>query len=158
VGQEFGQGFEGQLAEPLALGEQPLLEGGRLPSEPREQIPLIEGGRLLERLRGASGRQALELPRIDFQSARIEGDRFARLAEARPGQGVAEDEEGLPEALSRPLVRGVWPQESGELVAWLGLAGPQREVAEERLGLLTRHGHGLAGRELHADAAEHGDA
>jgi hypothetical protein len=72
VGQEPGQGLQRNLAEPLALGHQPVLEQRLGRSEAEEQVAPIERRRLLQRLGRPFRGAALEGHQVDRDALRIE--------------------------------------------------------------------------------------
>lgn len=157
VGHQLPEGFEGQLAQRLALPEEPLLEGGRLDAEPGEEVAAVERGRLLEGRRGAVGHGGLEGVDVDRHGARVEGERVAVLEERRDrarGKGAPELQEGLAEPVPGAVGGGVVPEEDGELVAGVGLSGVASEVGEEGLHLAGRQEDPLAIRPAGIDPAE----
>ena len=74
VSKELRQRFERQLAQALALREEPLLERRLLEGEAFEQLAAIEGGGSFEGGRRAFGDLALELHHIHVDGGRVEGD------------------------------------------------------------------------------------
>ena len=67
----------------------------------------------------------------------------------------AEGGEFVAQAVTRGLVgRLALPEEGGELVAGVSVAGPDAEIGEQRLGLAARQGHRTAGVEPRLKLAE----
>ena len=129
------QGLEGQLPQPLALRQQPLLERRVLDSEPLEQVTPIERRRLLEPRGGAPGDQPLEDRDVDLHRTRVDRDGLSVLDEAAGGQGPADLEQRLAEAVSGSPCGRLAPEQRRQLVTRLRLAGMEGEVGEERLVL-----------------------
>ena len=148
MGEQPGERLERQLAQPLALGEEPLLERWRGPAESLEQVAPIERHGALERLRRALGHRPLERGHIDVGRGRIQDDGVIPGDQARGrhlGQGSPEGTEGLPETRPRRRLRGVGPEQGGELAAGMGLEG---EIGQEGLGLPGGEDDRSAGFEL----------
>ena len=148
---------QGQLAQALALAQQPFLERGLVQGEPGEEVALVEGRGLLQRRRRARLRALLEEHRVDGDRGRIEGhglrvdpqgvhagqgpaDGGQRLAQARPGLGLAH----------------VAPEQRGELVARVDLAWRQGEIGQEGLRLPRRQDQRWARVQPGAEATEEG--
>jgi hypothetical protein len=77
VPERFRERFERQLAKPLALGEDPLLERRFLKAESFEELAAVQRGGPFERGRRARGHVALELHHVDVHVARIEAHGLA---------------------------------------------------------------------------------
>src|SRR5262249_51995459 len=65
-----------------------------------------------------------------------------------------QDEQSFAEIGASLLIVHLGPEQRGELVPWLRLAGVTCEVSQERLGLLARDRHRRARTRLELDAAE----
>ena len=156
VGEQPGQRLEGQLAQPLPLGREPLLEGGRGDGQALEEVPSIELGGLLEGLRGALAHEPLEREDVDVERRAVQRHPVLPNAKAEGGRGErgAKDEEHLAEIGARLVVVDLGPEQGGQLVAWVGLAGVAGEEGEQGLGLLARDRYGLTGVRLELEAAE----
>src|SRR5690349_1850357 len=70
--EEPGESLSGQFPEPLALGEEPLVERVRLRVEAGQKIALVERERLLQRCPTASADELLETRHIDVQPRGIQ--------------------------------------------------------------------------------------
>ncbi len=77
VSKELRQRFERQLAQSLALREEPLLERRLLEGEALEQLAAIERGGSFEGGRRAFGDLALELHHVHVDGGRVQGDGLA---------------------------------------------------------------------------------
>jgi hypothetical protein len=132
VGEQPSQRLEGQLAQPLPLGREPLLEGGCGDGEALEEVPSIELGGLLERLRGALAHEPLEREDVDIERRAVQRHRVFPNSKAEGGRGErgAKDEKHLAEIGARLVVVDLGPQQGGQLVAWVGLAGVAGEVGD----------------------------
>ena len=73
-GEQPGERLQGQLAQALPLGHQPLLERWLLQGEPIEQVAAIELDRLPKRLRRPLAHQPFEGHRVDVDGLRVQGD------------------------------------------------------------------------------------
>jgi hypothetical protein len=60
----------------------------------------------------------------------------------------------MTETVTRVRVTPLSPEEGGQLVALMGLAGPQPKVGQERLSLLGRQVYGVASREASLEATK----
>src|SRR5262249_34869598 len=104
VGEQPGEGLEGELSEPLALSQKPLLERWFVDAEPFEQIALVESHRALERLGRALGHQLLESDGIDVHSCWLQGDGLG-LSEKdlrrETAHGLTNGEQRVPEVTPR---------------------------------------------------------
>src|SRR5262245_3923689 len=65
VGEQPSERLEGELSEPLALSQEPLLERRFVDAEPFEQLALVKSRGPFERLCRALGYQRLEREDID---------------------------------------------------------------------------------------------
>src|SRR6266852_7970029 len=70
VGEEPGERLEGELSEPLALSQEPLLERWFVDAESFEQLALVESRGPFERRGRALGHQLLEGEDIDVHGRR----------------------------------------------------------------------------------------
>jgi len=157
VGEQPPERVERHLSQPLALEEQPLLEG-RLPhARPGEEVALVEGRRAREIVGAARGRSPLELRDVDIDRRRLDGDCVAlepQSGRVGGGQRLAEREEGLPQAGAR---LGLWPlapQQRRELVPGVGPARRHRQIRQQRLGLPGRQDDRRTRRQARLKAAE----
>ena len=75
--EELRQRFEGQLAQPLALREEPLLERRLLEGEAFKELAAIERGGAVEGGRRAFGDLALELGHVHVDGGRVQGNGLA---------------------------------------------------------------------------------
>ena len=142
VGKEPRQPLESQLSQPLPLKHEPFLKGGFLDGQSLEEVALVETRRLGECGRGAVGHTVLEAGDVHIDGSGVEGE--GAPVEMKPGrglvgQGLAENEERLAQALPRLVLGPVTPEEGGHLVPRVRLA--------ERHGEVREHGLGLAGRQ-----------
>jgi len=134
--QQAAEQRDRQLAEPLALGDEPLLEGGFLDAQPGEEVAVVEGGSPLEVRDGLSRSEALEQERVDLDEARRQ--RYGLAVDLQGGRGrqrLAHLDERLTQAVPSALVAGLGPQQRRQLVPGHGAAAREREVRDERLGL-----------------------
>ena len=119
-GEQSGQDLERELAQTRPLGAQPVLERLLRDADALEQVALVQRDGLLEGLRGAAGREALELLHVHLDGGRVEGQGVVIHDENRRlgrGQRPAQGDEGLTEALPGLLVAGVAPEQARQLVA-----------------------------------------
>jgi hypothetical protein len=129
VCQQPREGLEGELPQPLAFAQQPLLERRLVERQSRQEIALVERARAREGLRRAVSEEPLEVRDIDADAAAIEGNRVPVEREARRGggrQGLAQGEEGLTQAVAGRLLADPAPEQRSELVAGVGLAEGKR--------------------------------
>jgi hypothetical protein len=130
--------LDGQLAKPLPLREEPLVERPLGDREPGQQAAAIEAGRLLQRDGPAVGDQRLEARHVDVDGRWIERHRGALQHHSRKrgrGQRLAERREGVAQVAAGLSVRHVAPQECGQPLPRVGPAGRKRQVGQQRLGL-----------------------
>jgi hypothetical protein len=142
VSQEPGEPLERCLSEPLTLQHEPLLEEGFLDGEALEEIALVERHGLGECGGGAIGEAVLEAADVHIDGRGVEGD--GAPVEIEPGgglvgQGPADDEESLTQALPRERLGSIPPEEGGQLIPGVRPA--------ERHGQVREHGLSLAGRQ-----------
>ena len=155
LGQEPGEGSQGQLVQALALAQQPFLERGLVQGEPREEVALVEGRGLLQRLDRPRLRALLEDQRIDGDHGRVEGDGLRVDAQGvHAGQGSSDGRQRLAKAGAGLGLAHVAPEQRGELVARVGLSEGQGEIGEEGLGLPRRHDQRWARVQTGAEAAK----
>lgn len=157
VSEEPGHRLERGLAQPLALGEQPLLEGRFRHGEPGEEIALVQPDRALEIGEVAWGRLLHERRDVDGDRRRVERHR-ARL-QAKPGrtggdQDLAKREERLAQTTPRLWFAHPAPEQRGKLVTGVGPARRTGEVGQQRLSLPGRQSHDRPGGQLRVKAAE----
>ena len=155
--EQLRQRFQRQLAQPFALGGEPLLERRLVDAEPLEEIAVVERDGALERLGGALVQEPLEERRIDLDRWRVEGDRLAFHEEARRfrgGQRLAQDVHGLPQALAGLLVAGVAPEQRGQAVTRIRVARSQRQIRQEGLRLPGGQREDLAGGKPRLETTE----
>jgi hypothetical protein len=115
---------------------------------------------VLERLRASVLHQPLERRHVYLDAVGTDADRVSLLHETdgRPaGQGPSERHESLTQAVAGALVGRVAPQERGQLVARLHASGMEREVGQQRLGLLAREPDRGPGRQPRFERPEQGD-
>jgi len=74
--QQLGHGFERELAEALALPDQPLLEARFLHGQPFEEFTVVERGGMGQRLWCSLGHQLLEGGDIDLHRLPVHRDRL----------------------------------------------------------------------------------
>ena len=163
MGEEPRQPLERHLAQPLALGGEPLLEERLSQAEAQQEIAAVDLGRSLERRRRPVEDVPLEGGRVDLDRGGIERERVARHPQAPrvgAGEGAPEGGQGVAQAVPRSIVALLAPQDGGERVAPVALARAQAQVGEEGLGLPPREPQGLIGREPGLETAEesHGQA
>src|SRR5215510_9324072 len=102
VRKELRKRLDRQLAQPLALGQQPFLERWLGHGESGKEVALVQRRRLLERLRCPVGDTTLESNQIDLHDRRIESD--AVLFDDQKwqcGEGLANHEERLTQTGAR---------------------------------------------------------
>ena len=144
----------------LALGSQPLLEGGFGDIHAIEERALVQGEGCLECGRRASTQVPLELEGIHGDRRGLERDRVSADGESGvsgPPENPAQVEDGLPEAVSRALLAGLPPQQAHQRVPTVGTAGTEGQVREQGLRLLRGKGNGPR-VDAELEAAEHGEA
>ena len=144
VREQFRQRLDGQLAQPLALGHQPFLEGRLLHAEPLEQLAAVERPRFGERVGGPHRDQALERGDVDLHRRRHQRNRVGADVEdvaVVRRQGLADREQRLPQAVPRLRVRGLSPEERRQLVALVGLPGLDGQIGQQCLGFAARQDH-----------------
>ena len=73
MGEEAGEGLDGELVEALALRGEPLLERALRQRHAGQEVTAIEVADLLERGRAAVGDQTLELRDVDVDDRGVEG-------------------------------------------------------------------------------------
>ena len=155
--QQLRQPLQRQLPQPLPLGDEPLLEQRLVHGEAGEQVALVERGGLLQRLGRALGHQPLEGRDVDIDHGAIQGESFALEQERRRprlAKCLANREECLAQARPRRLLPDFSPEQCCELVAGVRLAQGDREVAQQRLSLLSRQGERRARLQPGLEAAE----
>ena len=156
--QELRQRLQRQLAEPLPLPQQPLLEPARpLHAQPRQQVPPVERRRRRQRRRRPLGDPALERRHVDLHRRRVQRDRVALHAHPAGGQRPPQREQRLAEAVPGLALRAVSPEQRRELVARMRPPGGQSQVGQQRLGLPRRQGEGRARAEPGLEAAQEGE-
>ena len=87
VREKLRERLQGQLTQPLALAQQPLLERRLVDRESAEQVALIDRAGLCERRRRALADQPLEGRGVDIHGARPQRQRVAVLLQRR---GIAQ--------------------------------------------------------------------
>jgi hypothetical protein len=134
-GQELRQPLHGPLAQPLPLADEPFLEWRLVERDPGEELATVEVAGPLEGGRRAGRHRALELERVHRDRLGIE--RYAGLvsAQAAVSEGLANRVERLAQAGARLLGGPIAPEQGGQLVARVGLAGRAGEVGQQRLAL-----------------------
>ena len=145
VGEQLREALDGQLPESLSLGSKPFLEGGLGDAHTLEQVAAVERRRPFQRFGAGRRRQRFEPRDVHLDRRRADADVVALLDEARSRgtrQGLTQRHEGLPETVARALVGRVAPQKRRQLVARDHPSGLEREIGEERLGLLAWKGDG----------------
>jgi hypothetical protein len=138
AGQQPGEGLERQLPQPLAFGDEPFLEQRLVQAEAREQIACIDRRGLLERLRRAFRHVPFEAGDVDVDHGRVQRKRLAFGDQDRRGGGRQRPSQGgerVAQAVAGSLVGRLAPEERGEPVARVGVAGLGAEVGQQRLGL-----------------------
>jgi hypothetical protein len=161
VGEELGQGLEGQLPQPLALGHEPFLEHRAAEGEAGQEVTLVEIDSLGQRVRVTGPRQSLEGHGIDIDRVRIEGNGVSGESQARRvggGKGSAKSKQGFAQAVARSRLRAVAPEKHGQLVARVGLPGGHRQVCEQRLGLPRPEPQGMSWSEPGLEVAQEREA
>jgi hypothetical protein len=144
VREQFRQRLDGQLAQPLALGHQPFLEGGRRDVESLEELAAVERPRFGERVGGPRRDQALECGDVDLHRRRHHRHRVGADVEdvaVVRRQSLADREQRLTQAVPRLCVRGLSPEERRQLVARVGLPRLEREISQQSLGFAARQDH-----------------
>jgi hypothetical protein len=157
VGQQARQGLERQLAQALALGEQPVLEGWLPDSEAGQEIAVIERGRLGKALGRGGGHRLLEVCHVDSDGARVEGDAVGfdpETVSSAGTDGSADAKQGLAERGAGLGLGALAPEEAGQLVTSVGLARRHGEVGDESLGLARGQAHDPIGLEPGPKAVE----
>src|SRR5215813_10897934 len=156
VGEQFGQGLEGELTQPLPLRDQPLLERRLGDPQALQQVPAIQVDRLLEGFGIGPAGKPLEREDVDVERGSVKRHGVLVGAQARryDGKPRAKDEQHLAEIGTRLPVVHLRPEQRGELVPWMRLARVAGEIGQERLGLFKPDRHGLAGSSLEVEAAE----
>jgi hypothetical protein len=126
-----------------------------------EEIALVQGRGLGECGRSPVGHAVLEAGDVHIDGSGVEGE--GAPVEMEPGgglvgQGLAEDEEGLAQALPRLLLGPVPPEEGGQLIPGVRLAERHGEVSEHGLGLAGRQRQRWSQIQLDAEASEESEA
>jgi hypothetical protein len=127
------------LPETLACGRQPLVECAGLDGETVEQVPAVKRRGPRELVVRVPGGEPLEREHVDVHGVRLEPDdgRIAGdVVRGRAPQRRADREERLAQAVTRLLVGRVTPEQRGESLARVSLAGRQCEKRQQRLSLL----------------------
>jgi hypothetical protein len=141
MGQQSRQGLQGHLSQPLALGDEPLLEQRLVDAEPQKEVAPIQLGGLFQRLRSALGDAPFEGGHVDFDRRGIHGQGLPFDAHGRRCGAVespAQVEHGMAQSIARLAVALVAPEQSRQLVAGVTLAGAHGEVRQQGLRLLRR--------------------
>src|SRR5499427_1962601 len=156
VGEQFGQGLEGELTQPLPLRDQPLLERRLGDPQAFQQVPAIQVDRLLEGFGIGPAGKPLEREDVDVERGSVQRHGVLVEAQARrdDGKPPAKDEQHLAEIGTRLPVVHLRPEQRGELLPWMRLVRVAGEIGQERLGLFKPDRHGLAGSSLEVEAAE----
>ena len=132
--QQSRQRVAGELAQPLALGGQPLLERRFLHDEAGEEVALVERGGPGEGLRCPLLQRALEARHVHRHEIGGERDRLALQPERRQWfQALAKRVDGLAEVRPGLRLRHVAPEQGSELVSRVWAPGRHREIPEQRL-------------------------
>ena len=138
VGEQPREAAQGQLAQPPALGEEPVLERGLLHREALEKVARIEGKTLGQRRRGRLRHPLHERPDVHAHGGGVQSD-GVRVDLERLGisaaQALPDRIERLAEAHAGGRLDGAPPEEARQLVAGVGHAGRHGEVGEEGLRL-----------------------
>jgi hypothetical protein len=138
MGQQAGQRLEGLLTKPLALGDQPFLEGRLGDREPFQEIAAIQRDGLTQLGDAAHFHEPLESRDVDVQRFGLQPHGLVVDAEPRPGppQALAQREQGLAQAPAGRRVTRVGPQQRSQLVARMRLPRRGGEIGEQGLRLL----------------------
>jgi len=134
-GEETIQHVHGPRAKPIALDDEPALEGLAHALEPLEEVAPIECGGASEIVRRRARREPREVFEIDRDELGIEADGLPgdeRSRAERRSESVAENGQGLTQAVTGALRLGVRPQDRHQFLARLGLAHPRPEIGEQR--------------------------
>ena len=153
MSEEPCQAFERALAQPLALGREPVFVRRGLLAQAGQQIAAMVRQGVPELIERRVAHRALEQRGVDVDARRIEGHGVAIEAQ-RVGErvGLPHREQHLAEVRARGPQLG--PQQSRELVPRMGRPGGQGEECEERLGFSPGHVDRLPRPALGTEAAE----
>ncbi len=133
-GEEPGQGLHRGLAQALALGQEPLLERRLLQRQARQEVALVQQPGLVERAGRPLGDEGLEDLRVDGHRLGVERHCVAVEPEGvGSGQGLPERGQRLAQAAAGLRRLHVAPEQGGQLVPGVGLAGGHREIGQQRL-------------------------
>ena len=145
--EQLRQRLKGQLAQPLTLAAQPLLERGLVDCNACQQVTTVEPTRPLEDLRRPARHERLEFGDVDVHRLAVERDRVALQYEGRRRcwhQHLAQPKQRLAQAITRRFLPDAAPQQRRQLPAWVCFSDRYREICEQRLALLHRQGDGPA--------------
>jgi hypothetical protein len=157
--EETAERLDRQLAQPLALRDQPLLERRLADGESLEQVAPVEIDRLFRGLDRARGRETLERGGVHVHRAfgehhAVVVDHEGRRLRQRPSQ----HEQRFTEVLAGTTVVDVGPQQSGELVSGLALRWVEGQVGQKRLNLAPAERLRSPGRQAEVEAAQDAQA
>ena len=134
--EQRGHGRGGLSPEPLARSRHPGVEAARAHVDTIEKLAGVEGDRPGQRLVGPLGEETLErhhvyLDLLEPHGALVGGDATRRCARQRSADG----EERLAQAAPRLIGGGLAPEQGGQSLATLALAGREGEEREQCLRL-----------------------
>jgi len=154
--QELSQRLHGQLVQPPAFGEQPLLERHRLLWQAGQQVATVKGSGARQRGLVVPARQAFELGHVGRDGILVQADRVSRGHDKRgaAGEQATDRHDGLPQALASGVRRHVTPEQCRELVARMPLVTLEGEVRQQCLGLAPTRDHGRTIGEPGLEAAQ----
>ena len=144
IGHHAGEGALAQLAQPLPLHELPFLERRVRDHQVVQKGPAIERGRLDQAVERVLAGQALQFGGVDLDRAAVERDRLPVRLQDRLAAGYQrppQPHQRLFQAVARLVAIMFAPQQAGEAVARLRLAGSDGEEGEQ--------GAILGGAQLH---------
>jgi len=157
---QFRRGFDRQPAQPLALDQQPVLEGRVADLDAVEEVAAVERDCPFHRLDSRLAQQLLEEPDVDRDAVAIERDRLTIRDQRRRGHGAersAQAQQGLLKAVARLPVAAVAPEQRCQLLAGERHPGRNSEVSQQGAVLPARQLDALIRAASDAEAAEQRD-
>jgi hypothetical protein len=150
---------DGQLVQPLALGEEPIVERWLLYREPLEEVAVVEGKTLGQCRWGRLRDPLYELVDVHAHSGGIQGDgvrvHLERLGIGAP-QALPDRVERLAKTRSRRRLDGASPEEARQFVPGVGDAERYRQVGQEGLRLSRGQGEWRLGAQAGPKPTEKG--
>jgi hypothetical protein len=161
VSEQPRQGLHGQLAQPLALPEQPFLERRLVERESAQEVTAVERHGPLQRRQRPLAHRLLEHRGVHGHRGGRQRQGVGLLSQdvaLDVAERLANREQRLPQAGPGRVLTDAAPQQGGERVAGMCPPGRQRQIGQHRLRLAGGQGEGRTAFEPGLKSAEEREA